>query len=841
MLRAQVLEPGREHLSRFAPILEPSCHAYPVPAVAGPPILAEVARTAPTTAELARYRRLTNYVAAAQIYLRDNVLLEEPLRPEHIKPRLLGHWGTSPGINLMYAGLNRAIIAHDVSVLLVTGVGHGAPANLANSWIEGSLEEIYPELTRDFAGLRNLVRAFSWPGGFPSHLTPLHPGVIHEGGELGYTLATSFGAAFDNPGLVVACIVGDGEFETGPTATAWHSTKFLNPVTDGAVLPMLHRNGYKIANPTIPGTMDEKELTHLFQGYGWWPQFVGGEDFDAEDADQGLDESLAVALDAALERIREIQDAARAGKPPARPAWPVLVVTTPKGMSGIAELDGLQITGTWRSHQVPASDCRENPAHLAAVEAWLRSYAVEELFEGDRPVDAVLRCCPGGDRRMGMNPHALGGAQRVPLRLPSLEDHAVGVPSRACEPASAMEVLGGYLARVIDANAAEQNFRIVCPDELESNKLGAVLDVTTRAYEWPLRPVDIDHGREGRVLEVLSEHNCEGWLQGYVLTGRHGVFPSYEAFLEIVTSMVNQYAKFLKVARELPWRPPVSSINFLLTSEGWRQEHNGFSHQGPGFISSLLNKKATVSRVYLPPDANTLLAVMERCLTSTNSINAIVASKQPVVQFLELEEARRHCAAGVSIWDWAGHDDGGEPDVVLASAGTIPTVETVAAAQLLRHDLPELRVRVVNVVDLLGLQHPDDHAHGLSTAEFDRIFTADRPVVFFFHGYPTAIHDLVHHRPNPGRFHVGGYVEEGTTEPPFALLVDNHVSRYDLAMHAIRRTDRLASLGGRFIEEYTERIHEATAYMRSHGTDPPEIERWTWSAGPAAAGVARHA
>jgi xylulose-5-phosphate/fructose-6-phosphate phosphoketolase len=776
----------------------------------------------PTPLEaLRKHRRLTNYLAAAQIYLRSNVRLEEPLRPEHVKPRLLGHWGTSPGINLMHAGLDRLIVGTDANLLLVTGVGHGAPANLANQWVDGTLAEVYPDLGRDHDGMARLVRMFSWPGGLPSHLSPLHPGVIHEGGELGYALAKSFGAAFDNPDLIVACIVGDGEFETGPTATAWHSTKFLDPAHDGAVLPLLHRNGYKIANPTVPGTMDEDELRHLFLGYGWKPRFVDGDDLDA---------SLAAALDESYADICTIQADARAGRPPQRPQWPMIVVTSPKGWTGIKELDGVPIEGTWRAHQVPAADCASNPEHLAAVEDWLRSYAVDELLEPDgAPVAEILSVCPEGVRRMGCNPNALGGSVRVPLRLPPLEDTAIRLRGRGTKAASALETTGAYLARVVSENAAQRNFRIVCPDELDSNKLGAVLDVTTRAYEWPLRPVDVGHGRDGRVLEVLSEHNCQGWLEGYVLTGRHGLFPSYEAFVEIVTGMANQLAKFLKVAREVPWRPPVSSFNYLLTSEGWRQEHNGYSHQGPGFINAMLNKKASVSRIYLPPDANTLLAVMERCLTSTNSINLVVASKQPLLQWLTMDEARHHCAAGASEWSWACTADEREPDVVFAAAGAIPTIETLAAVQLLRDDLPAIKTRVVNVVDLLALQNPDDHPHGVSSEEFDQLFTRSRPVVFFFHGYPTAIHELVHHRPDPTRFHVGGYIEEGTTEPPFQLLVDNGVSRYHLAIRALQRTSAHASAAGRLIEEYTRRIHLATAYIREHGTDPPEIMEWSWS------------
>lgn len=780
---------------------------------------------AATTAGLARFRRLTNYLAAAQLYLRDNVLCTEPLRPEHLKPRLLGHWGTCPGINLIHAGLNRLIVERDLSVLLVTGVGHGAPANLANQWVDGTLAEVYPELARNHDGLARLVRGFSWPGGFPSHLSPEHPGVIHEGGELGYALAKAFGAAFDNPDLVVACIVGDGEFETGPTATAWHSTKFLDPVHDGAVLPLLHRNGYKIANPTIPGTMSTEELSHLFRGYGWRPRFVEADDPDAE-----LDAELAAALDWAHDEIRTIQEEARRGRRPERPAWPVLVVTSPKGWTGPAEVDGVPVAGTWRSHQVPAPDCATNPGHLAVVEAWLRSYRVHELLDPHGAPAADLQAlCPTGDRRMGLNPHALGGARRRPLALPDPEEHGLVLRGRGLVRASALETAGRYLAGVVERNAEARNFRIACPDELESNRLGAVLEVTTRAYVWPLRDVDVGHGPDGRVLEILSEHTCQGWLEGYVLTGRHGLFPSYEAFAEIVTGMTNQLAKFLKVAREVPWRPPVSSFNYLLTSEGWRQEHNGYSHQGPGFINTVCNKKATISRIYLPPDANTLLAVLERCLTSTNSINLVVATKQPLWQWLTVGEARAHCAAGAGEWRWAGTAGDDEPDVVLAAAGAIPTQEILAAAQLLRDDMPSLRTRVVNVVDLLALQHPDDHAHGLSEEEFAALFGEDHPVIFFFHGYPSVIHELVHHRPSPGRFHVAGYIEEGTTEPPFQLLIDNLASRYHLAIRAVQRSRGHASIGGRFVEEYTRRIHLARAHARSHGIDPPEIDAWSWS------------
>lgn len=785
-----------------------------------------VTRPSVSLGTLQCYRRAANYLSAAQIYLRDNCLLEEPLRPEHLKPRLLGHWGTCPGLNLMYAGLNRLVLDRDAEVLLVTGPGHGAPAGLANLWLEGSLGEVHSDLTHDRAGLFRLVRSFSWPGGFASHLTPELPGQIHEGGELGYALATAFGAAFDNPELTVACIVGDGEAETGPTATAWHSTKFLDPVGDGAVLPMLHLNGYKIASPTIYGTMDDTELRRLFEGFGWRPRIVAAE----EDLDE-LDARLADAIDWAHDEIRDLQEGARSsGRRPVRPAWPMLVVRSPKGWTGIDELDGRPIEGSFRSHQVPAIDAAENPAHLARLEEWLRSYRPEELFdEHGRPVPEVLALVPPGDRRIGMNPHGNGGRLRVRLELPRLADHEVDVPSPGGVTLSALEAAGRYLADVVEAGANRRRFLVACPDELESNKLGALLHVTGRRYLWPHSSDDSTLTPDGRVLEVLSEHQCQGWLQGYLLTGRHGVFPCYEAFVEIVDGMANQYAKFLKVARELPWRAPVSSFNYLLTSDGWRQEHNGYSHQGPGFINSMLNKKASVTRIYLPPDANCLLATLERCLTSTDSMNLVVCSKQPLPQWLSMPEARAHCAAGASTWTWASPRDDGDPDVVLAGAGTIPMIEVLAAAHLLREDLPDLRVRVVNVTDLLSLESPADHPHGLSDEEFRTLFTPDRPVIFFFHGYPSAIHQLVHHRPEPERFHVRGYIEEGTTTTPFDLLVANEASRYHLAVAALQRARGMASIGGRLVEEYHQRLLAHRRYILEHGVDPPEVRDWTWS------------
>lgn len=768
-----------------------------------------------------RYRRAANYLAVAQIYLQSNCLLTEPLAAAHIKPRLLGHWGTCPGITLVYSGLNRMIRDAGRDVLLITGPGHGAPANLANLWLEGSLADVDPTYSRDGAGLERLVRSFSWPDGFPSHLAPLVPGVIHEGGELGYALATAFGAALDNPDLLVACIVGDGEAETGPTAGAWHSPKYLDPAGSGAVLPILHDNGYKIASPTIFGTMDDEELTALFTGYGWRPRIV-----DVLRGDP--DAQFAEVLDACHREIRDLQEAARGGQRPSKPRWPMIILRSPKGWTGIRELDGKPVEGTWRSHQVPAADARDNPEHLAVLEAWLRSYRPEELFdEQGRPAPDIVDLCPEGERRMGMIPQANGGRLRVPLHLPSLENQAVKVGAPGESTASATTVAGQWLAGVFTQNTDQANFRIVCPDELTSNKLDAVLGVTARAYQWPTQPHDEGVAPDGRVMEVLSEHNCQGWLQGYLLTGRHGLFPCYEAFVQIVDGMVNQYAKFLKMAQEVPWRVPVASLNYLLTSEGWRQEHNGYSHQGPGFINTLLQKKASVTRIYLPPDANTLLATLEHALDTTDHINLVVVSKQPLPQWLSLEDARAHARAGASSWDWAGTaGDHDRPDVVLAAAGTIPTMETVAAAQLLARDAPDLRTRVVNVTDLLCLEHPGNHPHGLDPEEFRALFGTDLPVIFDFHGYPSAVHQLLHHRPGEERFHVGGYVEEGTTTTPFDLLIANGVSRFQLAISALRRARGWASRAGGLIEAYKARMAEHRRFIVEHGVDPEWVTGW---------------
>jgi xylulose-5-phosphate/fructose-6-phosphate phosphoketolase len=788
---------------------------------------------------LALYRRATNYIAAAMIYLQGNQLLEEPLGHEHIKHRLLGHWGTVPGLNLMYAGLNRLIRDTDAEILLVTGPGHGAPANLANLWIDGCLEEVRPDMGRSRDGLGTLIREFSWPEGFPSHLGPMVPGTIHEGGELGYALATAFGAALDNPDLIVACVIGDGEAETGPTAGAWHSNKFLDPATCGAVLPFLHLNGYKIANPTIFKSLSDEELTKLFEGYGWHPLIVQGEDLDAE---------LASALDTAHAEIRELQDQARGGSPPERPRWPMLVVKSLKGWTGPKEVDGVKVEGTSKAHQVPAMQAKTNPEHLKILEDWLRSYKPEELFdEKGGPIPELLEVCPEGDLRMGANPHVNGGKVRKPLKLPELDKHAVEVSKPGASNDSALMALGGYLADVFRMNDDERNFRIVCPDEVASNRLGKVFEATDHAWEWPLDPeIDTGHAPDGRIMEVLSEHNCQGWLQGYVLTGRHGLFPCYEAFIPIVDGMVNQYGKFLKMSKdEAPWREPVSSLNYLLTSVGWRQDHNGYSHQVPGFINSMLNRKEDTARVYLPPDANTLVATMEKCFETTRTINLVIATKHPLPQWLSMDEARAHVEKGASEWKWASSDVSGDPDIVLACSGTIPTIELLATTSLLRDHVPELKVRFVNVTNLFSLALPEAHPNGMSDEDFAEVFTEDRPVIFNFHGYASAVHQLIHRRPKQERFHVRGYAEEGTTTTPFALLAMNGVDRYQLGIQALSRVDVEAAesvrgQSGEFairsvegaqnaIQEFESKLKENLDYVRAEGNDPPEIMEWTWS------------
>jgi xylulose-5-phosphate/fructose-6-phosphate phosphoketolase len=768
------------------------------------------------------YWRAANYLSVGQVYLLDNPLLKEELQPEHIKPRLLGHFGTVPGLNLVYAHLNRAIRMRDLNAIYVTGPGHGGPAVVANAWLEGTYSELYPHVGRDEEGIRRLFRQFSFPGGIPSHAAPETPGSIHEGGELGYALSHAFGAAFDNPDLVVACVVGDGEAETGPLATGWHGNKFLSPRTDGAVLPVLHLNGYKIANPTVLARIQEPELVSLLEGCGWRPLVVAG------DQPAAVHQQFAAALDEALDDIAGFQRAAReSSNGPGRPRWPMIVLRTPKGWTGPKEVDGLPVEGTWRSHQVPMTDVRENRDHLRLLEDWLRSYRPEELFTEDGELTPELaELAPRGRRRMSANPHANGGELLQDLTCPDFRDYAVDVAEPGKTASEATRVLGALLRDVVAANP--ETFRIFGPDETASNRLGDVLAVTNKAWEAEIEPTDENLAPEGRVLEVLSEHQCQGWLEGYLLTGRHGLFNCYEAFIHIVDSMFNQHAKWLKVTRDIPWRRPIASLNYLLSSHVWRQDHNGFSHQDPGFIDHVVNKKAEVIRVYLPPDANTLLSVADHCLRSRNYVNVIVAGKQPALDYLSMDDAIVHCTRGAGIWEWASNDDDGEPDVVLACCGDVPTLETLAAAALLREELPDLKVRVVNVVDLMRLQPDTEHPHGLSDHEFDAIFTAARPVVFAYHGYPWLIHRLTYRRTNHANLHVRGYKEEGTTTTPFDMVMLNDLDRFHLVTDVIDRVPGLASSAGRLRQKMLDRRVRARAYTREHGEDDPEIRDWTW-------------
>jgi xylulose-5-phosphate/fructose-6-phosphate phosphoketolase len=769
------------------------------------------------------YWRAANYLSVGQIYLLDNPLLEGPLRPEHVKPRLLGHFGTTPGLNFVYAHLNRAIKARDLSAIYVTGPGHGGPGLVANAYLEGTYSELYPHISEDEEGMRALFRQFSFPGGIPSHVAPETPGSIHEGGELGYSLSHAFGAAFDNPDLLVACVVGDGEAETGPLATSWHSNKFLNAVTDGAVLPILHLNGYKIANPTVLARIPERELVSLFEGYGWRPLIVTSE---LGENPAHAHERFAAALDEALDDIRRFQEQARSGRSGERPQWPMLVLRTPKGWTGPREVDGLQIEGTWRAHQVPVLGAREDDGHRAILEEWMRSYRPDELFEDGRLRPELRALAPLGERRMSANPHANGGALLHDLLLPDFRDYAVDVAEPGKSSSEATRVLGSFLRDVIAKNAT--TFRLFGPDETASNRLGNVFEVTARAWDAEREPTDEDLAPDGRVMEVLSEHQCQGWLEGYLLTGRHGLFNCYEAFIHIVDSMFNQHAKWLKVTRDIPWRRPVASLNYLLSSHVWRQDHNGFSHQDPGFIDHVVNKKAEVIRVYLPPDTNTLLSVGDHCLRSRNYVNVIVAGKQPTLNYLSIDEAVIHCTHGVGIWEWASTDEGGDPDVVLGCCGDVPTLETLAAAALLREHLPDLKVRVVNVVDLMRLQPDTEHPHGLSDAEFDSLFTRSKPVVFAYHGYPLLIHRLAYRRANHDNFHVRGYKEEGTTTTPFDMVMLNDLDRFHLVIDVIDRVPALADRAAHLRQQMVERRLEARAYTREHGDDDPEIRDWTW-------------
>jgi xylulose-5-phosphate/fructose-6-phosphate phosphoketolase len=732
---------------------------------------------------LDRYWQAANYLSVGQIYLLDNPLLREPLRPEHIKPRLLGHWGTTPGLNFVYAHLNRIIRQRDVSVLYVCGPGHGGPGMVANTYLEGTYSEVYPDISRDAAGLKRLFRQFSFPGGIPSHVAPETPGSIHEGGELGYALLHAYGAAFDNPDLVVACVVGDGEAETGPMAASWHSNKFLNPQRDGAVLPILHLNGYKIAGPTILGRMSDEELTDLFSGYGYDVTFVEGHD------PMPMHRAMAKAMDQCFDRIVEIQKDWREGGDRERPRWPMIILRSPKGWTGPVEVDGKRVEGFWRAHQVPIGDPRTNPDHLEQLESWMRSYKPERLFDDMGALDPILAAlAPTGERRMGAIPQANGGLLRHELNLPAIADFALKIDNPGSTTGEATSALGKFLERTIALNADAANFRIFGPDETASNRLGAVFEATDRAWMEEVEPYDVALSADGRVMEVLSEHLCQGWLEGYLLTGRHGLFSCYEAFIHIVDSMFNQHAKWLKVSKALPWRRPISSLNYLLTSHVWRQDHNGFSHQDPGFIDLVANKKADTVRIYLPPDANSLLWVADHCLRTYDRVNVIVAGKQPAPQYLSMEAAIAHCSAGIGLWSWAGTDDVGlEPDLVMACAGDVPTLEALAATDLLRQALPHLRIRFVNVVDLMALQSPDQHPHGLSDADFDAMFTRDKPVVFAFHGYPALVHRLTYKRTNHANFHVRGFIEEGTTTTPFDMVVLNELDRFHLAIEGFSR------------------------------------------------------
>jgi xylulose-5-phosphate/fructose-6-phosphate phosphoketolase len=778
------------------------------------------------------YWRAANYLSVGQIYLLDNPLLRESLRAEHVKPRLLGHWGTTPGLNFIYAHLNRLIVERDLNAIYVTGPGHGGPGLVANAYLEGTYTEVYPHIGHDEEGLRRLFRQFSFPGGIPSHVAPETPGSINEGGELGYSLVHAYGAAFDNPDLLVACVIGDGEAETGPLAASWHSNKFLNPARDGAVLPILHLNGYKIANPTVLARIPKEELQALLEGYGHEPIFVEG------DAPPAMHALMAAAVERAGDRIAEIQRHARADDDPGRARWPMIVLRTPKGWTGPKVVDGLPAEGTFRSHQVPLARVRQDPVHLAQLEKWLRSYRPEELFDEQGALRPELAALPPlGERRMSANPHANGGLLLRDLELPDFRRYAAQVSSPATTTSEATRVLGVFLRDVISDNP--QTFRIMGPDETASNRLGPVFEVTNRAWDAELREGDDHLAPDGRVMEILSEHLCQGWLEGYLLTGRHGLFNCYEAFIHIIDAMFNQHAKWLKVTREIPWRRPIASLNYLLSSHVWRQDHNGFSHQDPGFIDHVANKRAEIVRIYLPPDANCLLSVADHCLRSRDYVNVIVAGKQPALDYLTMDEAIAHCTRGIGIWPWASSDGDQEPDVVLACAGDIPTLETVAAAALLREHLPELGVRVINVVDLMRLQPEDEHPHGLPDREFDALFTTDRPVIFAHHGYPALVHRLTYRRANHDNLHVRGYQEEGTTTTPFDMVMLNDLDRYHLVIDVI---DRVPGLGGRAAglrQVMTDARLRARAYTREVGDDPPEVRDWSWpGAGPAATGAA---
>jgi xylulose-5-phosphate/fructose-6-phosphate phosphoketolase len=769
------------------------------------------------------YWRAANYLSVGQIYLYANPLLREPLQLKHVKPRLLGHWGTTPGLNFVYVHFNRLIKKHDLNVVYVAGPGHGGPGLVANVYLEGTYSEVYPHIPQSEAGLQKLFKQFSFPGGIPSHVAPETPGSIHEGGELGYSLAHAYGAAFDNPDLLVCCVVGDGEAETGPLATSWHSNKFLNPARDGAVLPILHLNGYKIANPTLLARLSDATLTQLFSGYGYKPHFVEGREPEA------MHQLMAQTLDIILEEIHAIQQAARNGNSTVLPAWPMIVLRTPKGWTGPKTVDGKPVEDTWRAHQVPVTNFAKHPKHVGILEAWMKSYKPEELFdETGKLLPELAELAPLGNRRMGSNPHANGGLLQRDLSMPDFRDYAVSVTKPGTNTAESTRILGQLLRDVMRQSADTNNFRVFGPDETASNRLDALYETTGKVFMEPTLATDEHLSPTGRVMEVLSEHMCQGWLEGYLLTGRHGFFSCYEAFIHIVDSMFNQHAKWLKVTRDIPWRRPIASLNYLLTSHVWRQDHNGFTHQDPGFIDHVVNKKADVVRVYLPPDANTLLSVADHCLRSRNYVNVIVAGKQPELQWLDIQSAIEHCSAGLGIWEWASTDKNTEPDVVMACAGDVPTLETLAAVALLRQHFPDIKIRVVNVVDLMTLQTSSEHPHGLPNREFDSIFTIDKPVIFAFHGYPTLIHRLTYKRTNHANFHVHGYREEGTTTTPFDMTVLNELDRFHLAGDVVDRVARFQPINAHFKQLLRNKLVEHNEYICNQGEDLPEIRDWKW-------------
>ncbi len=774
-------------------------------------------------ADIDAYWRAANYLSVGQIYLLDNPLLTKPLTLKHVKRRLLGHWGTTPGLNFIYIHLNRLINKHDLSMLYIAGPGHGGPGLVANTYLEGTYTEVYPNISQDVEGMRKLFKQFSFPGGIPSHVAPETPGSIHEGGELGYSVAHAFGAVLDNPDLIAACVVGDGEAETGPLATAWHSNKFLNPVTDGAVLPILHLNGYKIANPTLLARISHEELNNLFLGYGYQPHFVEGSNPET------MHQLMAQTIEDAINEIQAIQQHARNTGDVTRPRWPLIILRTPKGWTGPKEVDGKKTEDSWRSHQVPFSDMATNKKHLKLLEDWLKSYKPQELFDEQGQLHSRLAAlAPKGERRMGANPHTNGGLLLKELKMPAFQDYAVDVPKPGTVVAEATRVMGQFLRDVMKCNMDSRNFLVFGPDETASNRLSALFEVTKRRWMAETIPEDDNLSTDGRVFEMLSEHTCQGWLEGYLLTGRHGIFSCYEAFIHIVDSMFNQHAKWLKASKEIPWRRPIASLNYLLTSHVWRQDHNGFSHQDPGFIDHVVNKKAEIIRIYLPPDANCLLTISDHCLRSRNYVNVIVAGKQPMPQWLSMEQAQKHCAAGISIWDWASNDHGHEPDVILACCGDVPTLETLAAVDIIRKELPELRVRVINVVNLMKLQSPREHPHALSDKDFDSLFTTNKPIIFVFHGYPWLIHRLTYRRTNYKNLHVRGYKEEGTTTTPFDMVVLNDLDRFHLVQDVIDRVPNLGANAAYLKQAMRDKLIEHKHYIPEYGEDMPEVLNWVW-------------